>query len=377
GNLAAKVKSVFHAVAKPVNRVIDKIVGFIIKAGKKIWAKLKSTFGGKNKPGSKKDAEDDKKDNPKSRDVKRKAHELLVGRTSSPVASVEALESTVHQVFTQLRPEGLKSLRLKPVEGGGRRYSVLATASPEESVLETSVVYSGEDYRDIMRSAIPRGGIISFLHGVASGEPKTVKFKGAEVKVDFAFFEEAWNATQLVVDLVKDRFRAAMNAHHEWIPSNFILEVMKRARQAAADGEAWIDLQHELRNETFRVVFAPGKSRKVEKDSVNGSPEKDYTVLQGHSGAVYWKKEEQTVGQADFHNALRDAFTASTTPSGAVAGALKVAKEWVWDGGGMTPGMHPDLFNKKNGGTRITAEYQRGNLAKIMERFESLARRVS
>ncbi|MFI0940162.1 hypothetical protein [Streptomyces sp. NPDC021020] len=50
GNLAAKVKSVFHAVAKPVNRVIDKIVTFIAKMGKKIWAKLKSKFGkGKNK----------------------------------------------------------------------------------------------------------------------------------------------------------------------------------------------------------------------------------------------------------------------------------------------------------------------------------------
>ncbi|MCX5342153.1 DNA/RNA non-specific endonuclease [Streptomyces atratus] len=41
GNLANKVKSVFHAVAKPVNRAIDKIVGFIVKAGKKLWAKLK------------------------------------------------------------------------------------------------------------------------------------------------------------------------------------------------------------------------------------------------------------------------------------------------------------------------------------------------
>ncbi|MFI0749908.1 hypothetical protein [Streptomyces sp. NPDC021224] len=55
GNLASKVKSVFHAVAKPVNRVIDKIVGFIVKIGKKIWAKLKSKLskkkGGHNSKG--------------------------------------------------------------------------------------------------------------------------------------------------------------------------------------------------------------------------------------------------------------------------------------------------------------------------------------
>ncbi|MES9506827.1 hypothetical protein ABWJ92_10495 [Streptomyces sp. NPDC000609] len=42
GSLANKVKSVFHAVAKPVNRAIDKIVSFITKKGKALWNKLKS-----------------------------------------------------------------------------------------------------------------------------------------------------------------------------------------------------------------------------------------------------------------------------------------------------------------------------------------------
>ncbi|WP_327274029.1 hypothetical protein OG609_19860 [Streptomyces sp. NBC_01224] len=49
GNLANKVKSVFHAIAKPVNRAIDKIVGFIAKAGKKLWAKLKGKETNKGK----------------------------------------------------------------------------------------------------------------------------------------------------------------------------------------------------------------------------------------------------------------------------------------------------------------------------------------
>ncbi|MFD7070436.1 hypothetical protein ACFV97_24735, partial [Streptomyces sp. NPDC059913] len=39
--LANKVKSVFHTVAKPVNRAIDKIINLITKAGKKLWNKLK------------------------------------------------------------------------------------------------------------------------------------------------------------------------------------------------------------------------------------------------------------------------------------------------------------------------------------------------
>ncbi|MFF2327721.1 hypothetical protein ACFVUT_33925, partial [Streptomyces sp. NPDC058051] len=49
GSLANKVKSVFHAVAKPVNRAIDKIVTFIAKKGKALWNKLK----GKGKNGKK------------------------------------------------------------------------------------------------------------------------------------------------------------------------------------------------------------------------------------------------------------------------------------------------------------------------------------
>ncbi|MCX4730447.1 hypothetical protein [Streptomyces sp. NBC_01363] len=50
GNLANKVKSVFHAVAKPVNRAIDKIVNFIAKKGKALWNKLKEKGKAKDDP---------------------------------------------------------------------------------------------------------------------------------------------------------------------------------------------------------------------------------------------------------------------------------------------------------------------------------------
>lgn len=59
GSLANKVKSVFHAVARPVNRAIDKIVNFITKKGKALWQKLKGSRsdrperldqGGRSKP---------------------------------------------------------------------------------------------------------------------------------------------------------------------------------------------------------------------------------------------------------------------------------------------------------------------------------------
>ncbi|MFD9606473.1 hypothetical protein, partial [Streptomyces sp. NPDC059970] len=45
------VKSVFHAIAKPVNRAIDKIVDFIAKKGKALWNKLKKKArGGDDSP---------------------------------------------------------------------------------------------------------------------------------------------------------------------------------------------------------------------------------------------------------------------------------------------------------------------------------------
>ncbi|WP_326695315.1 phage tail protein [Streptomyces sp. NBC_01766] len=45
GGLASKVKSVFHAVARPVNRAIDKIVDLIAKKGKALWARAKDRKG--------------------------------------------------------------------------------------------------------------------------------------------------------------------------------------------------------------------------------------------------------------------------------------------------------------------------------------------
>ncbi|WP_405901257.1 DNA/RNA non-specific endonuclease [Streptomyces sp. NBC_00727] len=49
GSLAAKVKSVFHAVSRPVSRAIDKIVNFITKKGKALWGIMKiNKKGGEN-----------------------------------------------------------------------------------------------------------------------------------------------------------------------------------------------------------------------------------------------------------------------------------------------------------------------------------------
>ncbi|MER5742720.1 hypothetical protein ABT097_05505, partial [Streptomyces sp. NPDC002225] len=60
--LANKVKSVFHTVAKPVNRAIDKIINLITKKGKALWNKLK----GKEKKGDRPSKSSDHQNNLKA-----------------------------------------------------------------------------------------------------------------------------------------------------------------------------------------------------------------------------------------------------------------------------------------------------------------------
>jgi len=71
GNLAGKIRQVFTAVARPVNKAIDKIVDFIAKAAKKLWSKLKGRPGKDKKNGTGKP--DDGKDSPRSAADREKA----------------------------------------------------------------------------------------------------------------------------------------------------------------------------------------------------------------------------------------------------------------------------------------------------------------
>ncbi|MBM9506703.1 hypothetical protein ITX44_19500 [Streptomyces sp. KK5PA1] len=121
-NLAAKVKSVFHAVARPVNRVIDKIVGFIVKMGKKLWAKLKAKFGGKGREeaGQGQDAADPAADDlslSRSTDMAGEGHTVYVGVQDSRVRVEMASER--RQWIGSLIASALRQ------EGTGRKRSQL------------------------------------------------------------------------------------------------------------------------------------------------------------------------------------------------------------------------------------------------------------
>ncbi|MFD0291975.1 deaminase [Streptomyces sp. NPDC127118] len=96
GSLANKVKSVFHAVARPVNRAIDKIVNFITKAGKKLAKKGKE---GKNDPEGKK----------KRLDKAMEAAKEITDRHNGKATGKEALTPSLNAIRIH---HGLKSLDL-------------------------------------------------------------------------------------------------------------------------------------------------------------------------------------------------------------------------------------------------------------------------
>ncbi|MFI0943779.1 hypothetical protein [Streptomyces sp. NPDC021020] len=122
GNLAAKVKSVFHAVAKPVNRVIDKIVTFIAKMGKKIWAKLKSKFG-KKKDGTR--ARNDLSPERKMR-AKKNAADETQQRLSQGV-EVGTMKTVLQQVYAKYKNDGVSLIRM--VRAGPYSFRAIAHGS--------------------------------------------------------------------------------------------------------------------------------------------------------------------------------------------------------------------------------------------------------
>ncbi|WP_234312299.1 hypothetical protein [Streptomyces griseus] len=140
GSLANKVKSVFHSISKPVNRAIDKLVDFIAKKGKALWQKLKGPRRGEG-------------EDQRSRDVKRRAGQMLEARSGEPFRSKRDVDAVLRDILVRLRPQGLAELRAQPT--GVDRFVVLAKASPEQPVGQVELAHDGSD-RDSDGNADPR-----------------------------------------------------------------------------------------------------------------------------------------------------------------------------------------------------------------------------
>ncbi|WP_406835700.1 hypothetical protein ACICHK_04015 [Streptomyces sp. AHU1] len=129
GNLAGKVRQVFTAVARPVNKAIDRIVDFIAKAAKKLWSKFKRKTG--KREGSEQSPDSAKHDGPLSpSEVKAKASRELRARLASGVNSADHLQSVVQDVHRTNSPLGLHRIDVRPGTFGV--FNVYVAASPEE-----------------------------------------------------------------------------------------------------------------------------------------------------------------------------------------------------------------------------------------------------
>lgn len=118
GGISEKIKSILEKVQAPVGKVIDTVVGTIVKAGKKIWSKLK----GKKK--------DKAVDNERSVAVKEEARQQLLTKSSS-LTNLPEVHAAVGQIRQNLTPKGLKTIEVVPGMTQGT-YDLMVSASANE-----------------------------------------------------------------------------------------------------------------------------------------------------------------------------------------------------------------------------------------------------
>ncbi|MFG2950002.1 phage tail protein [Streptomyces adustus] len=411
GNLAGKVRQVFTAVAKPVNKAIDKIVDFIAKAAKKLWGKLKGKFGkdkGKaDKPGDHTEVETPRhlmsggmfhltETSPEfNAELGRARSGQVIHQTGGDPKQVTKSLLAEHSDARYDRPSGTLKLPKATVGAPSSLSELGAEVAAATGVSKVEVHRNGGTVQfvgginpttpvggatapptdeEAVRAAISHHTIIKFLEGMASGSPLSYKKDGATYTVDMSAFERAWNDAP-TRNWVKERFRGVLDGTHEWLPCEHIIAVIHRqtAANVAQNGQKWIDLQNGMRSPTQQVVYDPGRipPKRVTERQPDGSS-RQYSVPQGHVGAVYYptvdSTSQQVVGRGRFHRALGDAFKSSTTPEGAAQAAYNVALEWVWDGTSpISPDIHPLCRDKDH--NPVTGARQQANIAAIHRLF--------
>ena len=179
---------------------------------------------------------------------------------------------------------------------------------------------------------------------------------------------------------IRDKFRLG-GGQHEWIPTNYIGEVIARARQELQPGEdekgarivpgaavRWVRFHNRFRSPTNLIIYKPEGLALREIDYAGpGGATSTVAVLQGHVGAVYAPVKEsgylpksdpdrikqQTKYQDGWHNELRKIFDANKGKAGDVDAVPNILKEvlafytkTVWDGSGGIKGNGPKGFDE-------------------------------
>ncbi|MFH8371292.1 hypothetical protein, partial [Streptomyces sp. NPDC018031] len=196
--LAGKVRQVFQAAARPVNRAIDKLVDLIAKQGKKLWAKLKGKDRDrpakpgasdprkpvrrrpdgkpphtKGKPGTGKRPEPtDRSDPPEAKSPKQK-EELAAaaardGFQQIKGVSLDQVKPTLDQVLTKWRPKGVKRLFLAP--NGSGSYRVRAEVNPAKAspAISWQAPQTADDVVKLLKFRHARAGNDTWARGCFS-----------------------------------------------------------------------------------------------------------------------------------------------------------------------------------------------------------------
>lgn len=172
---------------------------------------------------------------------------------------------------------------------------------------------------DLVSAVQAAGNIIPFFKDV-------VRQKGPwETKIF-----DLWKNDKPSKEFLMDRFRGADTAKHEWIPTSYIPDVLRRAmdhrsRSETLEGLRWVVLHNALRSPTRYVIW----------ELVGTTP-------QGHSGAFWQSYQDNgktkykftlTKNQDAFHNRLRGIFDRwSGTALGYVAHLHSQLPNIMWDG---------------------------------------------
>ncbi|QDH33213.1 DUF4157 domain-containing protein [Porphyrobacter sp. YT40] len=208
----------------------------------------------------------------------------------------------------------------------GSPSGALATALTQAAAEAATTLNASGDVDGDLRTQITNMGLHAFL--LAMGNNQTVG------TITPARFDELWKAPGGAnKEFITSRFRVPTGMH-EWIPTNYIPEVLARARTAREEegieaATFWVKLHTEWRTPTELLIYKP--STGTRSITVAG---RRVTVLQGHVGSVYAPADDagatatpqqQTIGQGPWHDRLREIFDANKS----VGGTSKAAVEAV------------------------------------------------
>ncbi|MEI7034381.1 hypothetical protein [Streptomyces pratensis] len=142
GGLANKVKSVFQSVSRPVTRAIDKIVDFIAKKGRALWAKRRRQ--------SKKSGDDGGPTSDNTRGKQQRLNRAIAALKPkiSALISRHISESRLKaRLFVWRKQYGLSALT---AQHSGSTTDVVAKVNPEGKVAEGVVRKIGPDLHDML-----------------------------------------------------------------------------------------------------------------------------------------------------------------------------------------------------------------------------------